>query len=257
MLTSASTDFTPTKADPAAQINRLDARIFDRISSQSSTADRKALLAIQRAVRERSRGYVYLEIGSHLGGSIQPHLLDPRCKKIYSIDARPEEMPDERGEDRIYRENSTRRMLDLLAEVSEEGLGKIVCFDQDARYIDPRGVDPAPHLCFIDGEHTNEAVISDFAFCFKVSAPDAVIAFHDSGLVSRGIKTIKKWLHRRGASFRGLKLDGSVYALCLGASAGAVATQLRPLSINEGVYFTKIRLALAGQKVRRLVASAG
>ncbi len=241
----------------ASRIDRLDVSLFDHISSQSSTADREAFLALQRAVRDRSEGYVYLEIGSHLGGSIQPHLLDPRCKKIYSIDKRPEEMPDERGENRVYRGNSTQRMLDRLGQISEKGLSKIVCFDHDARHIDPQRIDPAPHLCFIDGEHTNRAVVADFAFCYKISAPDAVIAFHDSGLVAKGIKTVKKWLRQRGIVYEGLKLGGSVYAICLGASVKAIAPQLRPQSINENIYFAKIRLALAGQKVRRLVTNTG
>jgi len=72
-----------------SMISTLDINLFNEISSETSPADKFSLLAIQNALRQRKRSYVYLEIGSHLGGTIQPHLMDPQCQKIYSIDKRP------------------------------------------------------------------------------------------------------------------------------------------------------------------------
>ena len=75
----------------------LDISLFSQIPSQTTDADKRSLLAAQVTTRDSPDGYVYLEIGSHLGGSIQPHLLDPKCNKIYSIDKRPSVQPNERG----------------------------------------------------------------------------------------------------------------------------------------------------------------
>ena len=77
-------------------IENLDITIFDKIPSQTSEIDRRCLLAIQRHIRNNRDFYNYLEIGSHLGGSIQPHLLDHKCKHILSIDPRPTKQADDR-----------------------------------------------------------------------------------------------------------------------------------------------------------------
>ena len=60
--------------DFEAQINRLDVALFGHIFSATTQEDKRSLLAVQRAVRElkAAQGYVYLEIGSYLGGSLQP-----------------------------------------------------------------------------------------------------------------------------------------------------------------------------------------
>ena len=60
-----------------ARVAALDLSLFDAIPSQSSAWDRRSLLACQAAIRQRIGRYVYLEIGSHLGGSLQTHVLDP------------------------------------------------------------------------------------------------------------------------------------------------------------------------------------
>ena len=100
------------------KLNALDLSLFEKIESQSVDDDKKSFLSCQLALRELRSDYKYLEIGSYLGGSLQPHLLDEKCAKIYSIDKRPETQPDERGVDYTYLNNSTERMLELLAEVS-------------------------------------------------------------------------------------------------------------------------------------------
>jgi len=43
-----------------------------------------SLLAVQRAVARKHGEYTYLEIGSHLGGSLQPHLATIDAKGSYS-----------------------------------------------------------------------------------------------------------------------------------------------------------------------------
>jgi predicted O-methyltransferase YrrM len=168
-------------------ITDLDLDLFSKIDSQSTNNDKQSFLAIQLAVRKLRPGYKYLEIGSYLGGSIQPHLLDDQCARIYSIDKRPEKQPDARGFDYTYLNNSTQRMLEKLSTVSAEGLDKITTIDGDSRSISPSEINEKVDLCFIDGEHTDEAVLSDFNFCLEVLNESGCIAFHDAQITYTGI----------------------------------------------------------------------
>jgi len=196
------------------RIEALDLSLFEGIPTQSSDGDRRSWLAVQRSVR-RPSGYTYLEIGSHLGGSVQQHLLDPSCWRIISIDKRPLEQPDDRGKVYKYPENSSARMLENLRKVAPSEHGKITCFDMDSRDVDPKAIPEPPDLCFIDGEHTHGAVLSDFEFCLGVCAPNAAICFHDDHVVFKALKTILSSLRRRGIAFTARKLDGSTFGIFL------------------------------------------
>jgi hypothetical protein len=199
--------------DIADRIESLDVSLFDAVPTQSDAGDRRAWLAVQRSLRQQSE-YIYLEIGSHLGGSIQQHLVDPRCRKIISIDKRPVSQPDDRGRRYFYEGNSTERMLDNLRRVSPDHLDKITCIDADARDIDHSGI-PAADFCFIDGEHTYTAVLSDFAFCLGVCAPNAAICFHDDKVIARALWHIVSDLRRKGIPFTARKLPGQTFGIFL------------------------------------------
>ncbi len=166
----------------------LDVRVFEKISSQTTGSDRRSLLFLQREVRGANPSYVYLEIGSHLGGSIQPYLLDRKCSKIYSIDKRSTSQPDERCEEDLgYPGNTTERMLQNLRSITGD-VSRVVCIDGDVSSIDMAQVDQSPDICLIDGEHTNKAVIRDFNFCKLVLNEDGLIVFHDANVVAAGLK---------------------------------------------------------------------
>ncbi len=196
-------------------INELDLRLFEKIPSQSTDEDKQSLLACELAVRELAGEYNYLEIGSYLGGSIQPHLLDPKCRRIYSIDKRPLSQPDERGFDFVYRNNSTARMMETLAQVSDNR-EKITTIDGDSRTIDPRQVADKIQLCFIDGEHTDEAVVSDFKFCLRVLDDNGAIVFHDAQITYNGIADCIKYLEDKGLHFKAYVLPHIVFAVEIG-----------------------------------------
>lgn len=231
--------------DFSAALAALDTGLFQPIKTQTSRDDKRSLLLLQHLLRQ-SGPYTYLEIGSHLGGTIQPHFADPRCALIYSIDKRPMAQPDERGRVYQYRENSTARMLDnLRAAYPAARHDKIVTFDCDAQGVAGGSIHQRPQLCFIDGEHTNPAVWSDFQFCRRVCHPDAIIAFHDTCYIFEGITRIKRDLQFRGASFAGVKLGGSVYAILLGQAVAQYHAQLAPLAQDELVYFDGARRDLA------------
>ncbi|MEO6051733.1 MAG: class I SAM-dependent methyltransferase [Pyrinomonadaceae bacterium] len=196
-------------------INELDLKLFERINSQSSDFDKRSLLACELAVRERVGEYCYLEIGSYLGGSIQPHLLDPKCRRIYSIDKRPLVQPDARGLDYVYQNNSTGRMLELLEKVSEN-TEKLTTIDGDTRTNDPAGITDKIDLCFIDGEHTDEAVISDFKFCLRVLNDNGAIAFHDAQIAYGGISACLIYLEENQIAFNAYVLPDIVFVIELG-----------------------------------------
>lgn len=164
----------------------------------------------------RARGeIVYLEIGSHLGGSIQPYLLDPRCRAVFSIDSRPASQPDDRapGYRATYEGNSTARMLDHLRALDPRQAGKVVCFESEASEVDPARIVPRADVAFIDGEHTRRAVLADFAFCQRVLAPGGAVLFDDFPIVYPAVLEIVRSLRAAGAKFAGVRLDGKAFGL--------------------------------------------
>lgn len=198
-------------------IAKLDLGLFSKIESQSTPEDKRSFLAIQNAVRRLHGPYNYLEIGSYLGGSIQPYLLDPDCEHIYSIDKRPKTQPDARGFDYTYLNNSTARMIENLEKVSADGIKKITTIDGDTGEVEPAFIERPVQVCFIDGEHTDEAVVRDFEFCRKVlDVTGGVILFHDSQITYNGIAECIERLKAEGVRFKAYNLPHIVFVIEVG-----------------------------------------
>ncbi len=198
------------------KIQRLDTSLFEHILSQSTEEDKQSLLALQAVVRASHPDYVYLEIGSYKGGSLQPYVADPQCARIISIDPRPLTLPDARGVEK-YPENSTAQMLQLLAHVPGANIQKILSLEASTETLTPAAIPAAPDFCFIDGEHTNEAALRDARFCLSVVKPGGVIAFHDANLVYEALATWLKELAQSQRAFRPYILPDSVFVIELGA----------------------------------------
>jgi hypothetical protein len=230
----------PTDFD--SRIAELDLSLFDAIHSQSDDGDKRSWLALQRTVRGWNGSYTYLEIGSHLGGSLQPHLLDPRCRKIYSIDKRPVEPPDDRGQTFRYENNSTERMLANLRAIDRDQVAKIICFDSDARSINVTGIPDRPELCFIDGEHTRSAVLSDFDFCVRVCSPRAILCFHDDWIIYPALAEIIRRLRKQGTNLSAFKLGGSTFAIALDASSVPADAFLQKIAVDGKLFILRMRL---------------
>jgi hypothetical protein len=215
------------------RIGRFDLSLFSRIESQSTANDRQSLLAVQLAVRQRQGEYCWLEIGSHLGGSLQALMVDPRCARVLSIDPRPLVQPDERGQDFKYAENSTQRMLELLGKIPAADLSKIRTFDAgtDTLRIDQIGA--RPDVCFIDGEHTDAAVLRDARFCLSLVSSDGCIAFHDAQIIYRGLLKFVQELSESGRNFRAYNLPDSVFVVELGGCRFSEAPHLRERLANN------------------------
>jgi Methyltransferase domain len=199
-----------------ALIENLDLKLFEKIPSQSTELDKHSLLAVQNAVRELKSDYNYLEIGSYLGGSIQPYLLDDKCARIYSIDKRPPIQPDARGIDYAYQNNTTARMIEKLMEVAPEKMNKITTIDGDTAEISALQVADKVQLCFIDGEHTDAAVLRDFKFCCDVLDTNGAIAFHDSQITYNGIAESLKFLDGKSIKYNAYILPNIVFVIEIG-----------------------------------------
>jgi hypothetical protein len=199
-----------------ARLEALDTTLFAALPTQASDQDKASLLRVQVAVRELQRGYTYLEIGSYLGGSIQPHLLDAACARIYSIDRRPAKQPDDRGLTFRYPDNSTERMLEGLGRVAPEAVAKIEAIDGDTRTLDRALIREPPQLCFIDGEHTDEAVLADARFCLDVLAESGALVFHDANVVYNGLWRLLDDLRTSGRPFHAYNLPDLLFVVEMG-----------------------------------------
>lgn len=200
----------------AEHLENLDIKVFEKIHSQTSDSDKRSILACQKAVRELAGEYTFLEIGSYRGGSLQPFVLDAKCKKIISIDKRPKVSPDERGIDVVYLNNTTEKMLENLREVFPGGVSKIRTIDGDVSEIDPAEVTEKPELCFIDGEHTDEATWRDFEFCRKVMANDGAVLFHDTMIIYNAVSRIIEFLEENNIKFRAYNLPSVMFVIEIG-----------------------------------------
>ncbi len=201
--------------DFEASIARLDLGLFRHVLSQCTDDDKRSLLALQCAVRNQSATYVYLEIGSYMGGSLQSYVVDPRCAKIVSIDPRPAQLADTRGT-QAYSGNSTAAMLEGLRRIPGADPSKILSLEAGTDTLRPADLGVQPDFCFVDGEHTDEAALRDARYCLSVVRPDGCIAFHDAHLVYVGINTFVKELAESGRTFRPYVLPSSVFVIDLG-----------------------------------------
>jgi len=224
---------------------KIDISIFDKIPSQTSVEDKESILFAMQLIKKIKSNYIYLEIGSHLGGSMQPFLADNHCQKIYSIDKRPESQPDERGRSYDYINNSSANMTENIRNFfGAEVLNKITIFDSDASNVPKDMITPKPDICFIDGEHTNRAVISDFNFCKKVSEESCIMLFHDAQYVFRAINKIKKQLKNESTTFKATLLRGCVYSIFLGPHSDQLYLDSKSFSEDEAIFFKKASFAL-------------
>lgn len=176
------------------------------IESQSSDRDKAFLLAAKRMMGDIAPSYAYLEIGSFLGGSLAPFLVDPACAAILSIDERGKTLPDERGALFDYAGITTQSMLDRLhgAGLATEKLtthdGPIDMMAMPDRRFD---------LAFIDGEHTDQACFRDFLWALPMMKASSAVLFHDSSLIYKAIRLITLYLRKEGRPFTFLKHGNS------------------------------------------------
>lgn len=228
----------------ASGIANLDLGIF-KITAQLTPGDRRSLLAVQNAVRLANNAYVYLECGSHLGGSLLPHVMDPHCRLAYSIDKRPASQPDERGIDFRYGSNQTRQMLDLLAaHTSAESMSKVQTFDTDSSALTAAQIVEKPDLVLIDAEHTVVAVFRDFLSLCRLSGSSTVYVFHDANLIFAGLQNIETFLRHTGIPFDSYVFPDSVFVLATNDARDIVRATGRKFAVDKDKYWENAKRQL-------------
>lgn len=162
-------------------------------------ADQQSLLDLRKII-QAEEPCVYLEVGSELGRSLLPALLDPGCAAVLSVDLRPQSTPDERGRTWEYGV-STQQMLDTLVGwgVTPQQMDKLSTYDMGTDMFSALVAMgsikiPQPNLVFIDAEHTNAAVFKDFLHVWHLVPEDCVICFHDSNLIFDALSNITEML---------------------------------------------------------------
>ena len=146
------------------RIKRGDASIFTIITALSQ-ADKAVFLELQNIVGSLHPGYCYLEVGSDRGGSIIAPLFDSRCGTLVSVDPRPEIQPDERGVSFSFPENTTAKMLEILAAAvcsRKRCPCPAACLDTDISNL-PFWRSASRHACRLHrrAEHLDQAVFRD------------------------------------------------------------------------------------------------
>lgn len=229
------TDTRPLYVD---KIKMLDTTVF--AIQRGHYSDRTSFLRVQRLVGELHPGYAYSEIGSHIGGSLLPHLLDPSCALALSIDPRAKLQPDERGKDFLYVGNSTARMMaELSKHASPAELGKLPTIEADASAIEQAKIGMCLNLVLIDGEHTNLAAFADFMVMLPLLATHAVVTFHDANLIGDTIQIIVRFLLHQQIPYSLVILPSCVAVFGFGAFLRPVETDLAPHAEPMAACFAK------------------
>ena len=229
----------------SAYLQNLDAGLFDYVPSQTGGGDRKSLLTIQNIVRNVIPHYVYFEIGSHLGGTLVPHLMDPLCRHVISVDKRPPTQMDERGVMFDYNQNSTKKMLATLeSQVPAATLLKLATFDLDSSELNGSQIPVKVDYAFIDGEHTNVAVFRDFLSTMRFLSESSIVGFHDAHLLCDGLQNIECLLRDRGIVFNSYFLHDNLYLIVTGEFANIACQALERMSRDRDKFIQDSRIAL-------------
>lgn len=124
-----------------------------------------------------------------------------------------------------YPGNSTDEMLALLAAVPGADLAKIETIELGTESIDPETVE-RPDLCFVDGEHTEEAALRDARFCREAVRGRGVIAFHDFWIVAPAVLRFLRETPRT----RGYFLRNTVFVVEVGDATVYTDSRIRSQS---------------------------
>lgn len=216
-----------------------------------------ALLRVQEIVSAHGP-YAYLEIGSYLGRTLCPHLLDDDCIAALSIDLRPDVTPDERFELGMYKGVSADDMRSELAkQCGPAHLAKLTTITDSSAWL-RKGLAPDRYaMCLIDGEHTNTAVFADFLHVRRAMAEDCVICFDDTHIVYPGIMNAVATLEDARLQHHVIHCKGGVTVVGIGRMATAVRDQLEPgHHLSPDAMVARYRANILGNMVTHDLPSA-
>ena len=183
------------------------------ITSQTSNQDKLLLLKVINVIGKKIKNYSYCEIGSFLGGSLTPFLLDRNCKKILSIDKRNQIVDDENQEKFSYENISEKTMIKNF-EKNKIDTKKLKTFNGDISKLKTK---IKFDLIFIDGIHTDRNVFSDFLYSLDFMNKNSIILFHDSHIIFNALILIKIFLNKNKYDYKIVKFkNSSITAIFLG-----------------------------------------
>ncbi len=192
------------------------------IISQTSHADKLLLLKSIAAVRERCDKFKYIEIGSYLGGSLTPFLLEESCELVVSVDERERQQPDERGAKYDYAGITSQTMINNLAShnISVEKL-----ITHDGQISTLKHLNNKFDIAFIDGEHTDVACVRDFLWTFPIMKVNSLILFHDSTIVYKALAIIREIMISRNIEFKLEKFSKSEISILMTGSFSRINSE--------------------------------
>ena len=180
---------------------------FFPIHSQTSREDKVFLINTIRLLNSNLNSYNYLEIGSYLGGSLTPFIIDKKCKKILSIDKRNLKLSDERGENFDYKNIPEKKMF-LNIKKYNLSTKKIKTFN--GKIKDFKKKNDKYDLVFIDGEHTDHNCYEDFLYSLNFIKKNSIVMFHDSPVIYKAISLIFIYLDKEKIPYSFIKKSGSL-----------------------------------------------
>ena len=124
-------------------------------------------------------------------------------------------------------------MLGKLRSVAPEEMWKVTTIDGDSVMVEPSRIPDKIDLCFIDGEHTDRAVMSDLTFCLKVLADNGCIVFHDAQITYNGIAKCLEHLKQSNIQFRAYVLPHVVFVVEIGDFPVHEAAAIRERLVNN------------------------
>lgn len=176
--------------------------------------DQASLLALRHIVQEQEP-CIYLEIGSELGRSLLPALLDPKCIEVHSVDLRPMSTPDSRGRSWEYGVSTEQMLRSLEAVATPQQMAKLRTYEMDTEKFAAHCSVPA-NLVFLDAEHTTVAAFQDIVNLQQMLPEDTIFAGHDSNLVFDALINIEAMLKKLGVPFHLAYLSDVVFAFAFG-----------------------------------------
>lgn len=223
-----------------------------KLRGQVGIRGTRTLINVQE-IASNDGPYRYFEIGSYLGKSLQPHVMDDDCFSALSIDLRPGRTPDEQGALDQYQHVTTRHMLDGRRQyASDSQMQKLstrettsasLCSDPPADRFD---------LAFIDGEHTIAAAFADFLSVLTVMHAQCIVVFDDTHIIYPAVQNALSYLESSGTEHAVAFGGGHITPIFIGSDAEGRAAPFKdsnrmPLDVLEAKYDE----VLAGSHMRR------
>ncbi len=209
-------------------INKKNLIEYFPINSQTSDQDKLILLKVINFIKKNKKNFNYIEIGSFLGGSLTPFLIEKKCKFIASIDKRNQKQDDERSEEWSYENISEKDMINGFKKYNLD-TSKLKTFNGD---IDDYKTKKKFDISFIDGIHTDVNTFSDFLNVLKIMKKDCIILFHDSSIIFKSIFMIEIFLKNQKYNFKLCKFKNSeVSGIFIGKFAKS--------NIKKNIFFTE------------------